>query len=65
MEEKRKNRKRADLRLIAGLLILALGMGLWLYLTREQGARAVVYVAGWTILTARTMCSSSKTDRRM
>ena len=46
LEEKKKNRKRADLRLIAGLLILALGMGLWLYLTREQGARAVVYVDG-------------------
>ena len=46
LEEKKKNRKRADLLLIAGLLILALGMGLWLYLTRQQGARAVVYVDG-------------------
>ena len=46
MENKPKNKKRADLLLIAALLAVALGMGLWLTLTRETGARAVVYVDG-------------------
>ena len=41
-----KNKKRADLILIAGLLLLALALGGWLLLTRERGARAVVYVDG-------------------
>ena len=46
MENKPKNKKRADLILIAALLLLALAMGGWLLLTRETGARAVVYVDG-------------------
>ena len=46
MEGKPKNKKRADLILIAALLLLALAMGAWLLLTRETGARAVVYVDG-------------------
>ena len=48
MEGKPKNKKRADLVLIAALLLLALAMGAWLLLTREAGARAVVYVDGRT-----------------
>ncbi len=46
MVDRQKNKKRADLILIAALLLIALAMGAWLYLTRERGARAVVYVDG-------------------
>jgi hypothetical protein len=42
MVDRQKNKKRADLILIAALLLIALAMGAWLYLTRERGARAVV-----------------------
>ena len=46
MVDRQKNKKRADLILIAALLLIALAMGAWLYLTRERGAWAVVYVDG-------------------
>ena len=46
MVDRQKNKKRADLILIAALLLLALVMGVWLLLTRKGGARAVVYVDG-------------------
>ncbi|MBQ9392479.1 MAG: NusG domain II-containing protein [Oscillospiraceae bacterium] len=46
MKDKAKNKKRADLILIGALLLLALVMGGWLLLTRQTGARVVVYVDG-------------------
>lgn len=41
-----KNRRRADLLLIAALLVFALGLFAVQRLTREEGALAVVYVNG-------------------
>ena len=47
MKENTSGKKRkADLLLIAGCLLLALAALLVMYLRREEGAKAVVYVAG-------------------
>ena len=47
MENKdRKKKIRADILLIAGLLLLALGLFAYQRLSRETGAMAVVYVNG-------------------
>ena len=50
MPETGKQRKRtADLLLIAGLLLLAGALLLWQIHSRQQGARAVVYVNGRSV----------------